>query len=186
MIKGEKVILRPMTKDDIERQHEFNQDLDLFLVNASLPHVSPLERAQEMYELCTKKDRNAQYFAIEADGKYIGNCSLKLSSAFPGIYRLGILIGDRDYLEKGYGTDTVRLLLQYGFHYLGARRISLGTNAKNLRAIKCFRACGFVEEGRSRKVQWIDGDYTDLVTMGILREEWEATERNRQNSVELR
>lgn len=179
MLKGEKVILRPMIEDDIERQHEFNQDLDLFLLNASLPYVSPLERAEEMYDLCTKKDRNAQYFAIEADGKYIGNCSLKLSTSFPGVYRLGILIGDRDYIERGYGTDTVKLLLQYGFHYLGARRIGLGTNAKNIRAIKCFRACGFVEEGRSRKVQWIDGDYTDLVTMGILREEWEPMEKSR-------
>ena len=173
MLKGEKVILRPMMKDDIERQHEFNQDVDQYLLNSALPHVSPLERAQEMYDLCTKKDRSAQYFAIEADGKYIGNCSLKLSIPFPGVYRLGILIGDRDYIEKGYGTDTVRLLLQYGFHYLGARRIGLGTNAKNVRAINCFRACGFIEEGRSRRVQWIDGEYTDLVIMGILREEWE-------------
>lgn len=176
MLNGDKVILRPMVKSDIERQHKYNQDVDLYLLNAGLPHVSPLERAQEMYELCTKKDRNAQYFAIEADGKYIGNCSLKLSNAFPGVYRLGILIGDQDYWGKGYGTDTVRVLLGYGFHYLGARRIGLSTNAKNPRAISCFRTCGFVEEGRARKVQWINGDYTDLVTMGILREEWEGME----------
>jgi len=180
MLNGDKVILRPMVKSDIERQHKYNQDVDLYLLNAGLPHVSPLERAQEMYELCTKKDRNAQYFAIEADGKYIGNCSLKLSNAFPGVYRLGILIGDQDYWGKGYGTETVRVLLGYGFHYLGARRIGLSTNAKNPRAISCFRTCGFVEEGRARKVQWIDGDYTDLVTMGILREEWEGMEANKE------
>ncbi len=180
MLNGDKVILRPMLKSDIERQHEFNQGIDLYLLNAALPHVAPLERAQEMYDICTRKDRNDQYFAIEADGKYIGNCSLKLSIAFPGVYRFGILIGDQDYLGRGYGTDAVRTLLGYGFRYLGARRIELSTNAKNPRAMSCFRSCGFIEEGRARKVQWIDGDYTDLVTMGILREEWESMQANRE------
>jgi len=51
----------------------------------------------------------------------------------------------------------VKLLLNYGFHYLGARRIVLTTNAKNERAIRCYRACGFVEEGRPRKALWIEG-----------------------------
>jgi RimJ/RimL family protein N-acetyltransferase len=65
--------------------------------------------------------------------------------------------------------------LDYGFRYLGARRIALTTHAKNERAIRCYLACGFVEEGRPRQVVWIEGEYTDLVDMSILREEWQAT-----------
>ena len=41
-----------------------------------------------------------------------------------------------------------------------------------LRAIRAYRACGFVEEGRLRQHVWSDGAYIDLVYMGILREEW--------------
>ena len=41
-----------------------------------------------------------------------------------------------------------------------------------LRAIRTYRACGFVEEGRLRQHVWSDGAYIDLVYMGILREEW--------------
>jgi RimJ/RimL family protein N-acetyltransferase len=62
--------------------------------------------------------------------------------------------------------------LEYGFRYLGTRRIALTTNAKNERAIRCFMAAGFVEEGRPRKVVWIDGEYRDLVNMSILYDEW--------------
>jgi len=51
---------------------------------------------------------------------------------------------------------------------------SLTTHAKNERAIRCYLACGFVEEGRPRKAAWIEGEYTDLVEMSILREEWQA------------
>jgi GNAT superfamily N-acetyltransferase len=63
---------------------------------------------------------------------------------------LGIMIGDRAYWGRGYGRDAVRVLLSYAFHYLGARRIVLTTHARNERALRCYRACGFVEEGRPR------------------------------------
>ena len=90
-------------------------------------------------------------------------------------FELGIMIGDRNYWGRGYGRDAVKLLLHYGVHYLNGRRIELTTHAKNERAIRCYLACGFVEEGRPRKVVWIEGEYTDLVNMSILREEWEAS-----------
>jgi RimJ/RimL family protein N-acetyltransferase len=45
----------------------------------------------------------------------------------------------------------------------------------NERAIRCYRACGFVEEGRQRKAKWLAGRYIDWVSMAILREEWEES-----------
>jgi RimJ/RimL family protein N-acetyltransferase len=54
------------------------------------------------------------------------------------------------------------------------RKVYLSTGSHNERAIRCYRACGFVEEGRLRQQQWCAGEYIDVVYMGILREEWEA------------
>ena len=173
MLKGEKVVLRPMRQEDIARQHEFDQDIELYGLDSDYPHVSPLERAQAFYETRTKFDQNIAPFAIEADGKYIGFCSLMDLHNRYGNLELGIMIGDRGYWGRGYGREVIKLLLNYAFHYLGARRIALTTHAKNERAIRCFRACGFVEEGRPRKIVWIEGEYTDLVNMSILREEWQ-------------
>jgi RimJ/RimL family protein N-acetyltransferase len=53
------------------------------------------------------------------------------------------------------------------------RRVYLTVNGTNERAMRAYRACGFVEEGRLRQHVWSDGAYIDLVYMGILREEWE-------------
>ena len=174
MLKGKKVLLRPMKQEDIVRQHEFNQDPELYGLDSTYPRVSPLESAQAFYESRTKFDENIAPFAIEADGKYIGYCSLMDLRNRYGNLELGIMIGDRAYWGRGYGRDAVRLLLDYGFRHLGARRIALTTHVKNERAIRCYRACGFVEEGRPRRVVWIEGEYTDLVNMSILREEWQA------------
>ena len=174
MLKGEKVVLRPMQPDDIARQHEFNQDLELYGLMGEAPRVSPLERAQAFCESCAKPDDNLAPFAIEADGKYIGHCALRNLHNRYGNLDLTVMIGDRAYWGRGYGRDAIRLLLKYGFHYLGARRIVLTTHAKNERAQRCFRACGFVEDGRPRQVVWIEGEYIDLVDMSLLREEWQA------------
>lgn len=41
---------------------------------------------------------------------------------------------------------------------------------------KLIHVCsGFVEEGRKREVNWIDGHWEDNIAMGILFEEWEAS-----------
>jgi len=136
MFKSERVTLRAMRKDDVTRQHEFNQDLELFGLECDYPRATSLEKAMADFEgWSTKPDENTAWFAIEADGKYIGNCVLmNLKDRF-GNLELGILIGDREYWNRGYGREAVRLLLRYGFHYLGSRRIVLTTHAKNERAI---------------------------------------------------
>jgi len=178
MLKGEKVLLRPMQEADIARQHEFNQDPEIYLLDGDYPHVAPWYEAQSFYESRTKFNESIAPFAIEADGIYIGFCSL-MSLRHPlRNFELGIMIGDRAYWGRGYGRDTVRTLLHYGFHHLAGRRIALTTHVKNERAIRCYQACGFIEEGRPRQVIWIDGGYVDLVNMSILRDEWLTLTKN--------
>jgi RimJ/RimL family protein N-acetyltransferase len=48
---------------------------------------------------------------------------------------------------------------------------------KNERAIKCFLSSGFIEEGRQREIQWINGSCADYVNKGILRKEWEVSKK---------
>jgi RimJ/RimL family protein N-acetyltransferase len=173
MFKGEKVILRPIKEEDIPRLYEFSQDVELFGLDCAHPMAAPLERIRANYQdWWIKEDHHKSFFAIEADGKYIGDCGLMGLGNPHGTAELGILIGDRAYWGRGYGRDAVRLLLRYGFHYLGLRRIVLTTHAKNVRAIRCYLACGFVEEGRPRQAAWVEGEYVDLVNMAILRDEW--------------
>jgi RimJ/RimL family protein N-acetyltransferase len=86
---------------------------------------------------------------------------------------LGITIGDKNYWGQGYGREAVSLLLGYAFRLRNMRRVYLSVNGTNERAIRAYRACGFVEEGRLRQHVWSNGQYIDLVYMGALREEWE-------------
>ena len=86
---------------------------------------------------------------------------------------LGITIGDKDYWGRGYGRESITLLLQYAFQYHHYHKVWLHVHAVNERAIRAYRACGFIEEGRLRAHVWSNGRYDDLVVMGLLYDDWQ-------------
>jgi RimJ/RimL family protein N-acetyltransferase len=88
---------------------------------------------------------------------------------------VGIGIGERDYWGKEYGTDAMRVILRYAFYELNLRRVALNTFEYNPRAVRSYEKAGFVHEGRIREYLWREGRRWDLIFMGILREEWEAS-----------
>lgn len=87
---------------------------------------------------------------------------------------VGIGIGEREYWGKGYGTDAMRVILRYAFTELNLHRVSLGVFNYNQRAIRSYEKAGFKLEGRERQRLHRDGEYADVLNMGVLRTEWLA------------
>ncbi|HSK87652.1 MAG TPA: GNAT family protein [Anaerolineales bacterium] len=85
---------------------------------------------------------------------------------------VGLGIGEREFWSKGYGSDMMKLCLQYVFSELGLERLSLGLHEYNPRALRSYEKCGFRLEGRTRKDVMREGRRTDTLWMGILCEEW--------------
>jgi len=112
-------------------------------------------------------------WAVEADGRHIGNCALRLGAGRQTA-GFGIVIGDKTAWNKGYGTAACREVLRIGFQEMGLHRIHLEAFADNGRAIRCYEKCGFRREGLHRQARWKRGEWRDAVSMAIVREEWEA------------
>jgi RimJ/RimL family protein N-acetyltransferase len=176
MLKGERVTLRAIEREDLPLLWAYNNDLDVELAGGGDPPMpQSLARLQaEFDQNAAKGGRDGATFGIEVDGKLIGGCGLFGYSETDRTAELGIGIGDRAYWGQGYGREAVGLLLDYAFRLRNWRRVWLRVWGHNERAIRSYRACGFVEEGRLRDHVWSAGAYYDLVLMGILREEWES------------
>ncbi len=174
MLRGEKVILRAVTREDLPRLREFRNDLAVELAGGGDPPTpQPLELLQAEFDREAREpSRSKTNFVIEADGECIGNCGLFEIDETARRCELGITIGDKDYWGQGYGRDAVGVLLDYAFRLRNFRRVWLEVHAGNERAIRTYRACGFVEEGQMREHAWLDGGYVDMIYMGILRDEW--------------
>ena len=87
---------------------------------------------------------------------------------------MGVFIGDKEYRGQGYGTEAVKLILDFGFNYLNLNNIKLDLKEFNQRALACYKKCGFKEYGRRRKCNFINGKYYDTIEMDILAEEFKG------------
>ncbi|HEY9089197.1 MAG TPA: GNAT family protein [Anaerolineaceae bacterium] len=105
----------------------------------------------------------------------IGDCGFNEVSWVNRSGEIGIVIGDRRYWGKGYGSDAVRMLLRYGFTALNLNRIELEVYQNNPRAIRSYEKVGFVHEGRKRQAMFKSNVYQDVLIMAVLRSEWEDT-----------
>ncbi len=145
---GEKTVLRAKHLTDAGNDFLWATDDNLTRLDATEPYPYPLDEYLANYPAGIK-DLTKMQFAIETtEGRHIGNCTCYNIDAIRREAELGILIGDYGYWGKGYGTDAVRAFMRYIFEELGMRRISLHTLDWNIRAVRCFRKCGFVECGR--------------------------------------
>jgi RimJ/RimL family protein N-acetyltransferase len=111
-------------------------------------------------------------WAIEVEGAYVGTAFLHSLEENERRASYAIGIQASRYLGRGFGTEATRLVLIYAFEALKLHRIVVRVLDFNLRAVACYRKCGFVEEGRERECALLDGAWHDDVIMGLLEHEY--------------
>ena len=169
MIKGKLTVLREKRLEDAALDYEWRTDEELSALDAT----TPLRMSYSSYlRLIEDELRHpvpwSKRFAIEThDGKLIGNCMYYDIDTGKGQAELGIMIGDRHYWNKGYGTDAVTTLTSHIFNTSSFGRIYLHTLSWNLRAQKSFQKCGFVTVKPVRRSGY------DFILMELMKDRWE-------------
>ena len=134
----------------------------------------PLSHAQEKAFIegaAVSYDRAT--FGVEtiAEGKLIGGVLLEKASPENRRATLGIALGDKQFWNGGYGTDTMRVVCRFGFESMNLHRIDLEVYASNTRARRVYEKVGFRQEGVLREAVYKYGRYEDIVQMGLLEGE---------------
>ncbi|HEX5480195.1 MAG TPA: GNAT family protein [Dehalococcoidia bacterium] len=178
MIEGKLVDLRAREMSDLERNYRWMNDREVTRYLYMRYEISLAAEEKWMRERMGVEEPvgwNNAVFAIDTkDGVHIGNINFHETSAENRWARLGIVIGDKAYWSKGYGTDAMLTLLRFGFEEMNLHRVDLLVAEENERARACYRKCGMVEEARLRQDRYTRGAYYDQIVMGILREEFYA------------
>ena len=175
MFYGNHIRLRAVEREDLPRFVEWFNDPE---VRHGLMVYLPMSQAEEerWYEHMLERPPLERPFAVDARADdawaHIGGCSLMDTDARSRRAELGIVIGNKAYWDRGFGTDVMRTLLRYGFETLNLHRIYLRVFETNPRAIKVYQRVGFTEEGRLRESHYLQGRYVDTLMMSVLREEW--------------
>ncbi len=176
-LEGKTIYLRPLDMDDLETFYVWfnNPDLRQYLM---LPYPITKAGEKDFLEKMMMDDNNVVLSIItKKDEKLIGNIGLhQINIPVNRVSKramLGIAIGDLEEASKGFGTEAIKLMIDYGFNSLNLHRIELTVFDFNKRAFKAYQKIGFKEEGTKREALYIKGKYHDLIMMAILKREWQ-------------
>lgn len=171
-LDGRRIYLRPIDMKDMEKFFRWFNDEKLrrfLLLPFPTTRLGEREFIRRMLEL---KDGVVLSVVVKKGDRLIGNVSLFKVQSVHRSADLGIAIADLSMASKGYGTEAMRLMLDYAFGTLNLNRVELSVHDFNRLALSAYRKLGFVEEGRKRQAYYCDGEYHDDIVMAVLRAEW--------------
>lgn len=181
IIRGELVYLRATERADVATFVRWFNDADVL---RNLAMFSPMSDAAETAwfdRMLAAQGTTDYHFVIclLADDRPIGTIGLHDISWKDGTADFGIAIGEKEEWNKGFGTDALRAICDFGFGSLRLERIGLSVYAGNDRARRAYEKAGFVHEGTLRRSHFARGEHHDVHVMSLLRSEWQAQPRRR-------
>ncbi|MEO3944305.1 GNAT family protein [Gorillibacterium sp. CAU 1737] len=175
MLKGPRIYLRPFQIDDAGaslRLHSDNRDFfekysstrtrDFYTIEGQVDRIKG-------YNESMQKD-NAYEFGIFRNDDHALIGSINLFHVMRGALQSAIVgyVLDKSQNGKGYTTEAVQLIVNYGFNELTLHRIEAGVMPHHLASIRVLEKAGFHKEGIAQKNVKINGKWEDHQVLAIL------------------
>jgi len=151
--RGELIVLREKRLSDAANDYAWRTDIELARFDAARPFAASFNDYAALFrdELAYPSPYRRSLAVETLDGRHIGNVMYYNIDTLRREAEIGITIGDRSFWGRGYGTDTVRTLVEHILRVTGFRRVYLKTLDWNRRAQRAFEKAGFRVCGRSRR-----------------------------------
>ena len=167
---GKKCYLSPMNINDAEIFTEWLNDLEITSNLDIYSNIINIEIEKEFLEKLSK-EHNYSIIDRETD-KLIGSCGFIGLDHLNQTAETGIFIGDKNYWDKGYGTESLQLLLDYGFNALNLHNIMLRVYSFNKKAVRIYDKIGFKIIGKRREALKRGVKTFDIIYMDILERDF--------------
>lgn len=172
MLRGKKTILTAVSQESLKQLMDWRNEPELRKYFREYREINETMQ-QAWYENKVLKDPNQVNFEIRTkDNNLIGHCGLYYIDWVHRHAEFGIYIGDKNYRNGGYGSDSLRTLIKYGFEDLNLNKIWCEVYDNNA-AIDVYEGIGFALEGVQRQHYFNEGRYWNSNILSMLREEWE-------------
>ena len=169
-LAGKKCYLSPMDVNDAEIFTEWLNDLE---VTANLNIFNSVMNVETEKDFLTKLSKEHNYAIVDLKtDKLLGSCGFVELDHLNQTAETGIFIGNKNYWNKGYGTESLQLLLDYGFNALNLNSVMLRVFSFNERAIKMYKKTGFKVMGKRREALQRSGKAFDIIYMDILKKDF--------------
>ena len=173
-IETSRLVLRPFRLADAASVQRLAGEREVADASAKIPHPYADGMAEEWIESHGPAfDEETQVtFALilRENEELIGACALTLDRSF-NKGELGYWIG-RPHWNLGYATEASEAIMAFGFDGMGLNRVFARHLARNPSSGRVMEKIGMLREGVARQDTMMWGKYEDVVSYGILRENW--------------
>lgn len=178
---SENIYLSPLTKDDISVEYiSWLNDSEVCKANthATIPNNHSKTLA---YVESVEGSQTEIVFAIrwKENDIHIGNVSLQGINWINRTGEYAVLIGNKKYWNKGVGSESLSLIIQYGLITLNLNRIWSGMFITNKGAMKICEKNEMKKEGVLREAVFKNGKYLDVVIYSILQKDFKKTNQKK-------
>lgn len=163
MLRGERVLLRPLGEEDIA-------PLVALLAH---PEVAAWWGAYDAERVRADLDyEDSEMFAVELDGQVIGVVETT-EELEPNYRHVALDIAIRaDLHGRGIGRESLRVMIEHLIRERGHHRFTIDPATENERAIRSYTALGFRPVGVTRRSERApDGRWRDGLLMDLLADE---------------
>lgn len=176
-LESDRVRFTPLQFDNIYKHFRWNNDPELNRLDSEVPYEEESfgEFKKRFERMCFRPSPANRDFEIHVeDGTLIGVAYVAGISVHNRHGLVGVTIGDRSYWGRGYGRESLELLLTYCFDELELHRVSAETFEYNAAWRNLVEETGFRKEGTAREYLYRDGEYWDKESYALLEREYRA------------
>jgi RimJ/RimL family protein N-acetyltransferase len=168
-----RLVLKPHQFANWIKVHQWQNDPELLWQSADAGSSQTEQESRDAVQRWITSTRPTLHLAVHtlADDELIGFCQIAQISPVHRNCRLGLVIGERAYQQRGYGSEAVEAMLDYCFGALQLHRVAAEAYSFNTRVIRLLERCGFTHEGTHREAIFREG-FVDELAFGILAAEW--------------
>ena len=173
-IYGEKITLRQMQEDNIEEYYMAGFAFEDKQVNKMTGNK--VKFTKEDIENYVKRivcdDTRYDFLILDKNKNIMGESVINQIDKEINSANFRIVIFKSENLEKGMGSEAIKLTVKFAFETLNLNRLELEVFDFNKRAYKAYKNAGFIEEGILRESEFIDNEYCDTIVMSILKRDY--------------
>ncbi|MFI6512232.1 GNAT family N-acetyltransferase [Streptosporangium sp. NPDC050855] len=172
MLRGDRVLLRAVTKEDLVPLHRLHEDVETRVGAVPAPWLpETIERVTARYEKREPDPANVEFAVQAVSGELVGIGIVWGVDTLNRNGHLGMSLLP-EARGHGYAPEALRLLCDYAFRIRGLHRLGLETLVTNTAMIAAAEKAGFRREGTLRGNAWVAGAFVDEALFGLLATEF--------------
>lgn len=169
MIKSDQITLRAFEKEDYIKYNQWINDPETNYWRGNYPPQSLSKSQDDLNEFLNDSKNLTLAIISNNTNQFIGLIGLRSICYRSRRCEIWIYIGDKTYWNQGYGSNSLKALIDYAFNELNLHRIWLECDANYDSAIRCYLKVGFVKEGILKDGYYKRGKYHDTMIMGLIK-----------------